>query len=64
VRADSAGDVFVAAALLKPETSSFDFVDEVENGLGRPRRTASVSIKCFQQKQLDEHRKQHQRNST
>ena len=55
-RADSAGDVFVAAALLKP-TSPFDFVNEAENGIGRPRRTEREH-KVFQQKQLDEHRKQ------
>ena len=61
-RAERAGDVFVAAAALKPETSSFDFVDDVENGSGRPRRTVSEH-KAYQQKQLDEHRKQHQRNS-
>ena len=57
-RADRAGDVFVAAALLKPETSPFDFADEVENGSGRPRRTASEHKVFLQQKQLDEHRKQ------
>ena len=62
LRAERAGDVFVAAALLKPETSSFDFVDDVENGIGLPRRTASEH-KSYQQKQLDEHRMQHQRNS-
>jgi hypothetical protein len=62
-RADSAGDVFVAAALLKP-TSPFDFVNEAENGIiGRQRRTVSEHKVFLQQKQLDEHRKQHQRNS-
>ena len=58
LRAERAGDVFVAAALLKPETSPFDFADEVENGSGRPRRTASEHKVFLQQKQLDEHRKQ------
>ena len=58
LRAERAGDVFVAAALLKPETSPFDFVDDVENGSGRPRRTASEHKVFLQQKQLDEHRKQ------
>mmetsp|Transcript_8420 Transcript_8420/g.38293 ORF Transcript_8420/g.38293 Transcript_8420/m.38293 type:complete len:484 (+) Transcript_8420:63-1514(+) len=60
-RADSAGDVFVAAALLKPETSPFDFVDDVENGSGRPRRTMSAH-KASQQNQLNEHRKQQHHN--
>ena len=52
-----------AARVARPRdnTTPFDFVDEVENGLGRPRRTEREH-KVFQQKQLDEHRKQYQRN--
>jgi hypothetical protein len=42
-------------------TSPFDFVDEVENGSGRPRRTMSAH-KASVQKQLDEHRKQQHHN--
>ena len=51
-----------AARGTRPRDNTFDFVDEVENGLGRPRRTEREH-KVFQQKQLDEHRMQHQRNS-
>ena len=42
-------------------TSPYDFVDEVENGSGRPRRTMSAH-KASVQKQLDEHRKQQHHN--
>ena len=45
----------------RDNTTPFEFVYEVENGQGRPRRTEREH-KVFQQKQLDEHRMQYQRN--